>query len=368
MKFLFIVQGEGRGHLTQSIALKEILTRNGHEVVAVLVGKSNRRELPCFFSQIIQSPVLSFNSPNFLPAAKNKKNNIWTSVAYNLFKAGTYIRSLFFIRNQIQNSGADVVINFYDLLTGLTYGLLRPSTPCICIAHQYIFLHPDFQFPPENKTELMLLKFFTRITCANASKILALSIRKMEGFTQKKITVVPPLLRKDVLRIPCRTGNYLHGYLLNDGFADEIIRLQQQFPDEEMHFFWDRKGAEETTVINKHLSFHRLNDRLFLEYMSGCKAFATTAGFESVCEAMYWGKPVLMVPTHIEQACNAHEACLAGAGIVSDRFDLTTLLSFIPGYKKNEDFRCWVQQSESYMIKELFEPGLFPVENLRFAF
>ena len=33
MKFLFIVQGEGRGHLTQAITLEEILRRNDHEVV-----------------------------------------------------------------------------------------------------------------------------------------------------------------------------------------------------------------------------------------------------------------------------------------------------------------------------------------------
>ena len=49
MKFLFIVQGEGRGHLTQAITLEEILLRNGHEVVEVLVGKSSSRRLPGFF-------------------------------------------------------------------------------------------------------------------------------------------------------------------------------------------------------------------------------------------------------------------------------------------------------------------------------
>lgn len=46
MKFLFIVQGEGRGHLTQAITLEEMLLRNGHEVVEVLVGKSSSRTLP----------------------------------------------------------------------------------------------------------------------------------------------------------------------------------------------------------------------------------------------------------------------------------------------------------------------------------
>ena len=39
MKFLFIVQGEGRGHLTQAITLEDMLQRNGHEVVEVLVVK-----------------------------------------------------------------------------------------------------------------------------------------------------------------------------------------------------------------------------------------------------------------------------------------------------------------------------------------
>ena len=33
MKFLFIVQGEGRGNLTQAITLEDMLLRIGHEVV-----------------------------------------------------------------------------------------------------------------------------------------------------------------------------------------------------------------------------------------------------------------------------------------------------------------------------------------------
>lgn len=41
MKYIFIVQGEGRGHLTQCMALEEILRKNGHEVVEILVGKAS---------------------------------------------------------------------------------------------------------------------------------------------------------------------------------------------------------------------------------------------------------------------------------------------------------------------------------------
>lgn len=51
MKILFIVQGEGRGHLTQAISMEKLLRSNGHEVVEVLVGKSESRRLPGFLSE-----------------------------------------------------------------------------------------------------------------------------------------------------------------------------------------------------------------------------------------------------------------------------------------------------------------------------
>jgi len=353
MKFLFVVQGEGRGHLTQAIALQEMLTKNGHEVVAVLVGKSNRRELPAFFLKNIHSEVLRFESPNFLPASKNKQTNIWTSIVYNFLKTGTYLKSIHFIRKQIKRSNADIVVNFYEILTGFTYALFPPKAPYICIAHQYIFLHPEFRFPQANKVELGLLRFFTRVTCIRASKLFALSVKKMDNVPKKRIVVVPPLLRKDVLEANANDGIYLHGYMLNDTYADEIIRFQAEHPDVYINFFWDRKGVEDKTEINDHLSFFRLNDRLFIDYMAGCKAYATTAGFESVCEAMYLGKPVMMVPTHIEQACNAFEASLAGAGIVADAFDLNKLLEYIPKYKKNTHFYDWVRQT--HIIQNEFD-------------
>ena len=71
MKFLFIVQGEGRGHLTQALTLEEHLLREGHEVVEVLVGKSRNRELPTFLRQKLKAPLSRFESPNFLPTPKH---------------------------------------------------------------------------------------------------------------------------------------------------------------------------------------------------------------------------------------------------------------------------------------------------------
>lgn len=51
MKILFIIQGEGRGHLTQALSLRQKLTDEGHQVVGVLVGKSPARRLPDFLAR-----------------------------------------------------------------------------------------------------------------------------------------------------------------------------------------------------------------------------------------------------------------------------------------------------------------------------
>lgn len=342
MKILFIVQGEGRGHLTQAIAMEQLLRRNGHEVVEVLVGKSNSRHLPGFFNRSIQAPVKRFLSPNFLPTSSNKRANLSRSVAYNITKLPTYMKSICYIHHRIEKSGAELVLNFYELLTGLAYLIYRPSVPQISIGHQYLFLHRDFEFPQKNRFDLCLLRFFTRLTCIGAKKKLALSFREMEDDEEANICVVPPLLRREVLLCESTQGDYLHGYIVNAGFSENIIDWHKRYPETSLHFFWDKKDEEEVCRIDDTLSFHQINDTKFLQYMSNCKAYATTAGFESVCEAIYLGKPLLMVPAHIEQECNAHDAFRAGAGIVSKEFELESLMKFSKEHHPNIGFRNWV--------------------------
>ncbi len=354
MKFLFIVQGEGRGHLTQAITLEEILRRNGHEIVEVLVGKSSSRHLPGFFNRSIHAPIKRFVSPNFLPSPAGKRVNLLRSIVYNLLRIPTYLNSMDYIRRCINASGADMVINFYELLTGMTYLFFRLSVPQICIGHQYLFLHKDFEFPKANKMSLALLKFFTILTSLGAKERLALSFRYMEDDTRNRIRVLPPLLRKEVTLHEPEEGDYIHGYMLNYGLGEDIMQWHKKHPDIPLRFFWDKWNEEPVKKIDDTLSFYQLDDVEFLRQMAGCKAYASTAGFESVCEAMYLGKPIMMVPVHIEQDCNAYDARQSGAGIISADFDLYQLLEFAKEYKPNRDFIYWVRSVE-YTVLSLLE-------------
>ena len=349
MKVLFIVQGEGRGHLTQAITMESMLRRNGHEVVGVLVGKSSSRQLPAFFSRGISAPVTQFESPQFMPTPTNKRNNLVRSIAYNVIKITSFAKSVWFLRKRIENGDVDLVINFYELLTGLTYFLFRPSVPQVSIGHQYLFLHKDFEFPCVDSTSLFLLRLFTRITSLGASERLALSFRNMADDDKAHIKVVPPLLRSAILKLKPVEGNYLHGYMVNSGFGKSIEKWHKQHKETPLHFFWDKKGVANISRIDDTLSFQQINDKAFMQSLAGCKAYATTAGFESVCEAMYLCKPILMVPAHIEQDCNAYDACKNGAGVIAEDFNLDRLLSFSHTYRPDTSFRHWAD-SCSYRL------------------
>lgn len=353
MKFLFIVQGEGRGHFTQAITLEDMLLRNGHEVVEVLVGKSSSRTLPGFFNRNIKAPVKRFLSPNFLPTAENKRFNLKKSLAFNLIRLPEYVRSMCYINERIKETEADMVINFYELLTGLTYSFFRPSVPYVCIGHQYLFLHNDFEFPRKSSMELAMLRFFTKLTSVSAEKRLALSFYEMGEDDENRVSVVPPLLRQELDSLEAKAGDYIHGYMLNAGFADSVKTFHEACPEVPLHFFWDKQDEEEVSKMDDTLSFHQIDDVKFLNYMAGCKAYASTAGFESICEAMYLGKPVIMVPAHIEQDCNAYDASRAGAGIVSDSFNLEALIDFSASYRPNNSFVSWARKSEQRMVAEL---------------
>jgi uncharacterized protein (TIGR00661 family) len=170
----------------------------------------------------------------------------------------------------------------------------------------------------------------------------------------EKLTVVPPLLRDEVKEATCQRGDYITGYILNAGFAESVRQWHERNPEVRMEFFWDKAGADRVTKIDATLSFHLIDDKAFIRSLAGCMAYATTGGFESVCEAMYMGKPVLMVPAHIEQECNAFDAEQHGAGTASEEFDLDRLLDFAKDYHANDSFRQW-EDSASMRIIAILE-------------
>lgn len=354
MTFLFIVQGEGRGHITQAISLSKILRKNGHILGHVVVGKSKRRELPTFFTNQVGCEVTLLESPNFVTDKKGKSVNLFKTIFVNLLKLRTFIRSSKKLDVLIQQHQPDVVVNFYDFLGGFYFLIKKRKVKHIAIAHQFFISHPTFEYPKSRWIDRISMQVGNKLAGFRASKKLVLAFKQYPS--AKESIVVPPLLREEIKNQPTSQREHFLVYMVNHGYADQVQAFHEQHPEIPIHCFWDKKGVPDEYSPTNNLTFHQLNDKKFIEYMASCKGYLTTAGFESVCEAMYMGKPILMVPVkgHFEQKCNAADATQAGAGISSEFFDLDLLLDYIPEYKNvQQAFQAWCAKTEELFIKNL---------------
>ncbi|MFA6200973.1 MAG: glycosyltransferase family protein [Bacteroidales bacterium] len=356
MKYLFIIQGEGRGHLTQAISLSSILRKNGHEVVGALVGKNKERVIPKFFYDKIGTEVITYNSPNFVWNKAETDVKLFQTVVFNMTasKFRDYNKSMDLIHNEIKEREPDVVINFYELLAGLTNLRYNEQTPFISMAHQYLIMHSQYPFRKMDNQNMLYLKLNTFLSSYGSSKKLGLSFYDMEEDTNNNISIVPPLLRDEVLKLKPTQGDYILTYIVVKGFAEEIMKWHYENPEQKLHVFWDKSDESEETKIDDTLTFHKINDIKFLEYLANCKAFVTTAGFESVCEAMYLNKSIMMIPTHVEQKINSLDAESSGIGIASNDFNISKILNLSNTKSEgNKSFNLWIESAESQYLNHL---------------
>lgn len=356
MKFIFVIQGDGRGHMTQAIALAGMLRRNGHEVVEILLGKSKSREVPAFFKNKIDAPIHPFDTFSFVFDKQNRNVDMFRTGTYNLNprSLGKYKKSLRLIRERIETVRPDVVINFYEILLGFCQKKLSKITRFICVGHQFIIQHPDFTHARGYKNGMEFLRLSTWFTNRGAGKTLALSFYPLSDFTKKNLKVVPPLLRKEVLDLTPEAGDYLLGYMVNQGYESEIRAWHKQNPEVKIRFFWDKKEAPKEWKVDETFTLYTIDDEKFVTNMAGCRGYITTAGFESVCEALYLDKPLMLIPAHIEQEVNAADASTYCGCPVANNFDLSRLIEYVEQREPSDgSFKKWVDSAEETFLKEL---------------
>ena len=356
-KFLFVVQGEGRGHLTQAISLFEMLTSAGHQVVSVMVGMDNEHNLPSFFQEKISVKIETFPAPS-LVYGQTKAVKVWDTISTHLKKLPKYRKSVQFLAQKVEEYQPDVIVNFYDMICGLYAQFYRPTIPVVCIGHQYLLLHQSFVSLPNKHLDRFLLNLNTRLTSLNSTRKLALSFVQMPDDEIHSIAVTPPLIRDEVKKLTPSSKPFLLAYITHHKLSEDIINWHANHRDVEIHCFWNNREFVDEWQFRENLTFHQVNSEKFLRMMQECSGLVCTAGFESVCEAMYLGKPIMMVPVpnHIEQEINAWDGQRAGAGISDTEFNLSRFISYLPVHQNvSENFKSWQGQTSEIFLKNFEE-------------
>jgi uncharacterized protein (TIGR00661 family) len=355
-KFIFTVQGEGRGHLTQAISMTQIAREAGHEVVGYAVGSFQGRKIPTFFTEFIGDiPLIQYESPSINYGNGNSVQLGKTAMqAITRFK--TYCKSAASLENFIHELQPDGIVNFYESITGLYFLRTRSNIPCMSVGHQYLLLNRHFKTISEKKFDQFLLNINTKFTAIGTKKFLGLSFREMPDDDEKNIYVVPPLLRQEVKKIVPVNGKSWLMYVTHYKLADQIISWAENNKEIMLDCFWDHPKKKEVFSPSENLTFHPIDAEKYLAKMSNCAGLISTAGFESVAEAMYLKKPVMMVPVpnHIEQLINAYDGEISGAGIAAKSFDLEIFKDYLTQNRlANNEYEVWIQKTNLKISEQL---------------
>jgi len=334
MKCVFIIQGEGRGHSAQAIALAKILKDLDVEIAAAFIGKNHaNRNHDWAFKEIGVSSNY-FYSPNFV-YKNNEVSLTRTALNFvkNIFKINNSVK---YLKNQLKQIKPDFIVNFYEPLTPFAKSSLQ--IPTVTVGHQFLIEHPDY--PKQLPLQRSLIGLFNKVISYNSKEILALSFYPLKG--QYKHRIAPPLLRKEVLEAKPRViRNKVVGYVVNPTLVDILRRQASHYLKYKFVVYNETYDFQDFNFKCKKVSQDFVEDLLSAEYV------VCSGGFETVSESHYLRKKILSVPlkNHAEQILNTIDASERGIILTNNDYDLSRLLlkdyTFQKSQFSREEYKRW---------------------------
>ncbi len=338
---VFIIQGEGKGHFSQALAMLEQLNRKGIQVAAVYLGRHITRSSPGYFSDSFPLPVHSFYSPNLLFRSDRRGIRAGTSILFHALLSPLYLAEAFRIWRSIRQLNAYSLYNFYDTVGAVVCRLAKRRQETIVVGHHFYFAQRDFTFPPGFPFQRRMLGFLNRFMLRGCHRALALSFRPSPD--QGRIEVIPPLVHPVIRNMTWSPGNRDLCYFLTPGYARDYLSYARETGAEADIFV---SGGVDS-VQPDGVAVYEPTVQGFREKMKHCKRLVTTGGFDTVAEAFYLGIPVYMIPArgHYEQRCNAADAERTGMAVWIERLrDLDKAAE--PG-GDHVSYRRWVDKEDS---------------------
>lgn len=355
-RIAFIIQNEGRGHMTQALTLKKIFESAGHEVVGAIIGRTPRRNIPAFFSEAFARPIFTFESPSFITDAQDRSIRVGATIWTGLKNLPTYWHGLSEMNMALERLAPDIVFNFFDFMTSFYQLRFRPRFPIVSIANQFLIQHPDTPTPNGLRRDRAMMQVLTWVSAWGSKEKWGLSPIPLPNMPARKLKIMPPLLRQEVKNLhQTNTEDFILAYVVNNGYAEELCEWHKNHLDLPVHCFWDRQDVPDTYQPHPNFTFHRIDHAKYLDLLNRCRGIAGTAGFQTMCEAMYLKKPFLVVPVgnQYEQKINAQFIAQVGIGKEVPNLHLDWFLNNEDVSLKRAYDLHWLEHEEAFLNRLL---------------
>lgn len=296
VRILYGVVGEGMGHATRSSVVLAHLQAAGHDVQVMTSGRA-QEFLSARFEGVHEIHGLHFvTEQNRVRLGKS----LWSNVLAGATGVPQNVQAYF---DLIRTFEPEVVISDFESWTYIyakAHGL-----PVISIDNMQIInrcRHPK-DILAGHEASFDLAKAFVKSKLPFANHYLVTSFFR-PPLRKERTTLLPPILRPEILEAPRSAGQHLLVYQTAEG--NETLEQTLQDTGLECRVYGMHRGLEEDRVMGNVV--HRpFSETGFIADLASARAVVAGGGFTVMSECVYLRKPMLAVPleAQFEQVLNA---------------------------------------------------------------
>ncbi len=324
MRILYGVVGEGMGHAMRSRVVLDHLVERGHEVEVMASGRAvdylRRR-----FAGI--NRIHGFHIVTEENRMRRGKT-LWSNALKGALGVPRNVAAYFRL---IDDFEPEVVISDFESWT--YYYAKTHRLPVLSVDNMQIInrgTHPPEVIQGE-RVPFELARALIKAKLPFCDHYFVTTFFRPLSL-KPRTTLVPPILRPEILRASPTRGDHLLVYQNIAGF--ERLAETLRASGVECRIYGLRKVEREQ--IDRNLRFRPFDEAQFIEDLASARGVVGQGGFTLMSEAVYLRKPMLSVPIRgqFEQILNARYLEREGYGHAASSIDgpaLSAFLDAIPG-------------------------------------
>lgn len=294
-RIIYALSGQGRGHASRVMAISDELRARGHEIVFCCGGTA--REILA----LKEEPVIPV--PPLRQVVEGNEVRLLQTMQQNWKQILNLDQIVSTLAEEFSAYQPDLVITDFEAFSHRAAA--RLGLPVISFNHQQIVTETRYHLPLKYRFDAMVTSLAIRlIVPKNPDHVLVTSFFYPDLRRPSNTTLVPPIIRPAVQRLTPTNGEHVLVYYNSTEGAEHVLQTLRSVDAQFIvyNFAVPESAANYPNVIFKEPSIEE-----FLEDLASSRAVLSTAGFTLTSEALYLGKPLLVVPNRgvFEQTINA---------------------------------------------------------------
>ncbi len=294
-KIVYALSGQGRGHTSRAMAVSDELRAQGHEIV-YCCGGTARDILDAAGEPVVAVPplrqVLEGNQVRFVDTIRSNWNSITrlNEIVDDLADAFADFRP-------------DLVITDFEAFSHRAAD--RLNVPVLSFNHQQIITETRYDLPIKYRIDAAISSVVVRLIAPSHPRHLLITSFFFPPLKDPlRTTLIAPIIRPGIESIAPQSGDHVLVYYNSTDGAEHVL---QTLGDVEASFIVYNFTKPANAERYHNVQFKEPCIDEFLKDLASSRSVISTAGFTLISEALYLGKPLLVVPNRgiFEQTLNA---------------------------------------------------------------